>query len=190
MSESFVKTLKHDYAPLTVLPDTETILAKLPGWIEDYCEVDEHWGLSIPTGVYPPLCLTSPARCPVKRGALHRGSDHFSGVVIAVKKLKARGRQGSWFAEVKGQWLPCVHKHWIAWPLYSDPGIKPGTQKEDEYIAALKQGTVILTSSEIVSKEPLQFRRTGYIAIWTIKDVVAGPQGITFQFVSKENELE
>lgn len=39
MSESFVKTLKRDYARLTILPDAETILAKLPSWIEDYCEV-------------------------------------------------------------------------------------------------------------------------------------------------------
>ena len=45
MSESFVKTLKRDYARLAVLPDAETILAKLPGWIEDYCEVHPHSGL-------------------------------------------------------------------------------------------------------------------------------------------------
>jgi transposase InsO family protein len=45
MSESFVKTLKRDYARLAVLPDAETILAKLPGWTEDYCEVHPHSGL-------------------------------------------------------------------------------------------------------------------------------------------------
>ncbi len=45
MSESFVKTLKRDYARLAVLSDAETILAKLPGWIEDYCEVHPHSGL-------------------------------------------------------------------------------------------------------------------------------------------------
>jgi transposase InsO family protein len=45
MSESFVKTLKRDYARLAILPDAETILAKLPAWIEDYCEVHPHSGL-------------------------------------------------------------------------------------------------------------------------------------------------
>lgn len=45
MSESLVKTLKRDYARLAVPPDAETILAKLPGWIEDYCEVHPHSGL-------------------------------------------------------------------------------------------------------------------------------------------------
>ena len=39
MSESFVKTLKRDYARVTILPDAATILAKLPDWIEDYRNV-------------------------------------------------------------------------------------------------------------------------------------------------------
>src|SRR3954449_3902753 len=39
MSEAFVKTLKRDYASISILPDAATILALLPDWIEDYCEV-------------------------------------------------------------------------------------------------------------------------------------------------------
>ena len=42
MSESFVKTLKRDYASTVILPDAETILALLPEWIDDYCEVHPH----------------------------------------------------------------------------------------------------------------------------------------------------
>ena len=45
MSEAFVKTLKRDYARVTILPDAATILALLPLWIEDYCEVHPHSGL-------------------------------------------------------------------------------------------------------------------------------------------------
>ena len=45
MSESFVKTLKRDYARLNVLTDADLILALLPDWIEDYCEVHPHSGL-------------------------------------------------------------------------------------------------------------------------------------------------
>lgn len=45
MSESFVKTLKRDYARLNVLTDADAILAMLPDWIEDYCEVHPHSGL-------------------------------------------------------------------------------------------------------------------------------------------------
>lgn len=45
MSEAFVKTLKRDYARIAILPDASTILALLPDWIEDYCEVHPHSGL-------------------------------------------------------------------------------------------------------------------------------------------------
>lgn len=45
MSEAFVKTLKRDYAGISILPDADTILALLPDWIEDYCEVHPHSGL-------------------------------------------------------------------------------------------------------------------------------------------------
>ena len=38
MSESFVKTLKREYARLNVLTYAAAILAMLPDWIEDYCE--------------------------------------------------------------------------------------------------------------------------------------------------------
>jgi putative transposase len=45
MAESFVKTLQRDYVRVAILPDATTILAKLPEWIEDYCEVHPHSGL-------------------------------------------------------------------------------------------------------------------------------------------------
>jgi transposase InsO family protein len=45
MSESFVKTLRRDYARMTLLPDADAVLANLPLWIEDYCESHPHSGL-------------------------------------------------------------------------------------------------------------------------------------------------
>ena len=45
MSESFVKTLKRDYASTHILPDTDTILVLLPDWMEDYCQSHPHSGL-------------------------------------------------------------------------------------------------------------------------------------------------
>jgi putative transposase len=45
ISESFVKTLKRDYARLWILPDAETVIALLPEWFEDYNEVHPHSGL-------------------------------------------------------------------------------------------------------------------------------------------------
>jgi putative transposase len=36
MAESFVKTLKWDYAKLAYRPDSHTVMAKLPKWFDDY----------------------------------------------------------------------------------------------------------------------------------------------------------
>lgn len=45
ISEAFVKTLKRDYARVTLLPDALTVLGLLPGWFEDYNTVHPHSGL-------------------------------------------------------------------------------------------------------------------------------------------------
>jgi putative transposase len=45
ISEAFVKTLKRDYARLSILPDAETVMRLLPGWFEDYNTVHPHSGL-------------------------------------------------------------------------------------------------------------------------------------------------
>jgi transposase InsO family protein len=45
MSKAFVKTLKRNYASTVNVPDADTILALLPQWIDDYCEVHPHSGL-------------------------------------------------------------------------------------------------------------------------------------------------
>ena len=45
ISEAFVKTLKRDYARLTLLPDAETVIRLLPGWRRHYNTVHPHSGL-------------------------------------------------------------------------------------------------------------------------------------------------
>ncbi|MDR7040374.1 transposase InsO family protein [Methylobacterium sp. BE186] len=45
IAEAFVKTLKRDYARLTILPDAETVMRLLPGWFEDYNTIHPHSGL-------------------------------------------------------------------------------------------------------------------------------------------------
>ena len=80
ISESFVKTLKRDYARLNILHDADAILAMLPDWIEDYCEIPPALRpeVPIPSGVHPPQCLNPPAKCPIKWGAHHVGAAAFA----------------------------------------------------------------------------------------------------------------
>ena len=45
LSEAFVNTLKRDYVRVTPLPDAETALGLIDGWIEDYNDSHPHSGL-------------------------------------------------------------------------------------------------------------------------------------------------
>lgn len=47
ISEAFVNTLKRDYVHVTPLPDAETVLGLIDGWIEDYNENHPHSGLKM-----------------------------------------------------------------------------------------------------------------------------------------------
>ena len=47
ISEAFVMKLKRDYVQVTPLPDPQTVLGLIGGWIEDYNENHPHSGLKI-----------------------------------------------------------------------------------------------------------------------------------------------
>jgi len=47
MPEAFVKTLKRDYIRISALPDAETALRLIDGWIEDYNEIHPHSALKM-----------------------------------------------------------------------------------------------------------------------------------------------
>ncbi|OJT99156.1 MAG: transposase [Rhizobium sp. 63-7] len=47
MSEAFVKTLKRDYIRISPIPDAQTALRKIDGWIEDYNEIHPHSALKM-----------------------------------------------------------------------------------------------------------------------------------------------
>ena len=52
MSEAFVKTLKHDYVRVNLLPDAQTGLSLHGAWIEDYNENHPHSGLKMSEPVH------------------------------------------------------------------------------------------------------------------------------------------
>jgi len=65
VSEAFVKTLKRDYARVQPRPDALTVLAQLPGWIEDYNENHPHSGLRMRSPREFIRSQSQPASCPV-----------------------------------------------------------------------------------------------------------------------------
>ncbi len=99
-------------------------------------------------------------------------------------KLKATGTRGSWFAEADGESLPCVHKHWLQGRRYYDPNLKPGKPSWDKFVTAIAEGgKVILTKGDHLGGT--KFRRTGYIAIWSVENVQFSDSGLTFDMVAR-----
>ncbi len=47
MAEAFVKTLKRDYVRISPLPDADTVLRQIAGWIDDYNEIHPHSALTM-----------------------------------------------------------------------------------------------------------------------------------------------
>jgi hypothetical protein len=108
-------------------------------------------------------------------------------------KLKATGSRGSWFAEVGGKRLPCVHSRWLKkGGLYLDPNAAPGTPKFDEHFAEIERcRRVILTKSNIA--DPVGgfgFERSEYVAIFAVEDVKVSDSDLTFRLGARLAELE
>jgi putative transposase len=47
VSEAFVKPLERDYIRISQVPDAQTALRLIEGWIEDYNEIHPHAALKI-----------------------------------------------------------------------------------------------------------------------------------------------
>jgi len=112
-----------------------------------------------------------------------------------VEKKKAIGFRGSWFADVDGETLPCVHKHWWApGGRYDDPGLQPGMPKGDELVASIAaEKRVILTSDEASLDDDgkvVGFRRTGYIAVYSVDGIEFDAAGLRFKFLKRLCELK
>jgi hypothetical protein len=104
-------------------------------------------------------------------------------------KLTATGTRGSWFADVAGARLACVHRHWLKGRRYSDPHAEPGRPPWDEFIRAIAAGgKVVLTNDDHLGGG--SFRRTGYIAVWSVANVHVSNSTLTFEMVDRLADLD
>ena len=112
-----------------------------------------------------------------------------------VEKKKAIGFRGSWFADVDGESLPCVHKHWWAsGGRYDDPGLQPGMPKGDELAAAIAAKKRVILTNDMASFDDdgkvIGFDRTGYIAIYSVDGIEYDEAGLRFKFVKRLDDLK
>lgn len=111
---------------------------------------------------------------------------------MGMAKLKAKGQRGSWFAEVEGQRLPCVHQHWCKNGRYHDPNVQPGIPPWPEFIDAITRERRVILTRDVAhgSGENIGFTRNGYIAIFAVDDVALDGRNLTFRFTQRLDDLE
>src|SRR5262245_23017434 len=108
-------------------------------------------------------------------------------------KKKARGQQGSWFAETTDtrERLPCVFKeYWGQGNTYHDPFCyDPSNARHREYVDAIKNGKrVLLTSNVLVGQREdgsNMWRRGPYLGVCAVDNVTSGTDGLRFTFVGR-----
>jgi len=116
-----------------------------------------------------------------------------------MRKKKAIGRQGWWFAQVDDIALPCLHKYWLKGLNYHDPfkrhegkGLE---RKIKEAVDAIIDGRhVILTSDDAeldINGDVTSFTRTGYIAAFEVDDVTySDGDGLRLRLTKRLYDLE
>lgn len=92
-----------------------------------------------------------------------------------MRRAKAKGRRGSWFAVVDGEHLPCVHQHWFTGLEYDDPYYDRTKDHWLTFVAGIySAGRVIMTEdhlTEVGAERLPAFRRKRYIAVYEVTDV-------------------
>ncbi|TPK82662.1 hypothetical protein [Mesorhizobium sp. B2-4-17] len=111
---------------------------------------------------------------------------------------KAKGHRGSWFANVDGESLPCVHKYWVKGLVHHDRFQRRGYANSSqilELVQAVQQTErVILTDDKPIvdaAGNLIGFERKGYIAIYAVDDVTYSPEeGLKFRLVQRIRSLQ
>jgi len=102
-----------------------------------------------------------------------------------VPTKRARGERGSWFANVDGERLPCVHKYWVTGLHHCAKRASMNDPKHVELVEAVRStGKVILTKDKVTG-DGEAFERDGYIAVYRVDNLEWENDELEFDLVQK-----
>ena len=97
--------------------------------------------------------------------------------------LKDKSQRGSWFVEIAGEWLPCVHERWFSSRdgFYYDPFARPGEPEWDELITALREKRrAVMTRGDATDAEP-----TRYLGVYAIDAIEVTESDLRFRVTKR-----
>jgi hypothetical protein len=104
-----------------------------------------------------------------------------------MQTLKARGHRGDWFARIGDEDIPCVWLEWLTGTHYRDPGANPNEGKWPKYIEAVHIGRKVALTGKRKGKEWI---REGYIALFSVRNVVVSDAGLEFDLADRLANLK
>ena len=108
---------------------------------------------------------------------------------MAIPKVRAIGHRGSWFADIDGEALPCVHEYWTrridGKLMYVDPYCVPEEAKWAPFLAALRDKKRAILTKDKPPSVNMIFEREGYIALFQIDTVTVDDGTLRFAFVER-----
>jgi hypothetical protein len=105
------------------------------------------------------------------------------------RPAKAIGQRGSWFANVDGERLPCVHEYFYEKSRYRSPAPENDPQHVALIEAIQATGKVILTKDK-VHGDGEGFERLAYIAVFSVDEIVWENNVLTFRFKERLRDLK
>lgn len=101
--------------------------------------------------------------------------------------MKPIGKAGSWFANWKGDNIPCVHSICVyrdgAVFRYSDPIDEH--PKWPEFIAGIREAGKVIVTDGVLDKDGLAGRRARYVALFSVTKVTEIDVKLEFEFVNR-----
>ncbi len=112
---------------------------------------------------------------------------------MSILTKKAIGQRGSWFADVDGETLPCVHEHWYQRPpRYHDPEFISGNTLDDRYDKFVD--SIRSYARVIMQKDKKSHKNTagqtvleldGYIAVFCVDSITYDRTGLRFRVTNR-----
>lgn len=102
-----------------------------------------------------------------------------------------KGIRGSWFANWKGESLPCVHERWFEGGRgrhYADPMVTDNP-KWDPFIRAIQDGGVVILTKDELDASRIPTRRTGYIASYRVENVSVENATLEFDITERLDDF-
>ncbi len=97
--------------------------------------------------------------------------------------LKDKSQRGSWFVDLNGEVLPCVHERWFSTRehTYHDPFARPGEPEWDVWFAALNEKRrAVMTRGDGTDAEP-----TRYLGVYLIDGIELVESDLRFRVTKR-----